>query len=505
MKHLQTLFDRALDAVVAMDAAGLVIAWNGAAEEMFGWSRPEALGASMGDLIVPPQHRESHTKGLEHYNRTGEGPVLEKRVKITAMHRDGTEFPVELSIFPLPIDGGAQSFYAFIRSLAAEQAARAEQELRAREGEALLAVAQKLLEDVSFEEFTAFCLDTVCAVSALEAGHFHVVRGRGSNARLSPTGIWHLTSDAFRPVVEATSMLHFAMGEGLPGLAWQSGRLEALDITRKPDQFMRREVFEAVGLTRAVALPVWKDGNVQGVLEFFGTASARLDKDVLRLLQTIGSQIGVAISRKESAEYREALRREMSHRVGNSLTVLSSIYRSCSKAAASKEELDNAFLQRLQAVGRANRIAVEDAEQGVAMPVLIKDAVGILPEGDDISIQAPDVMVNSDCVMPLALILNELATNALKHGASDVDCRRDVNITVDESDEKFTLQWSEIPQVPLSTPPAEPERVGFGTKLMRIMVEGRLGGAIERRHDETGFHVVLHLPRARLEAVAKVD
>ncbi len=500
MKHLQTLFDRALDAVVAMDAAGDVIAWNGAAEDMFGWPREKAMGASMGELIVPPKHRESHAKGLEHYNRTGEGPVLEQRVKITAMHRDGTEFPVELSIFALPMEGGEQSFYAFIRSLAVEQAARLEQEMRAREGEALLAVAQKLLEDVSFDEFTQFCLETVCEISGMEAAHFHVVRGRGSNARLDPTGIWHLANESFQPVVQATSLLHFALGEGLPGRAWQTGELESLDIMAEPDQFVRKDVFEAVGLTRAVALPVWKDGNVQGVLEFFGPSSARQDKDVMRLLQTIGSQIGVAISRKESAEHRETLRREMSHRVGNSLTVLSSIYRSCSKAANSKDELDDTFLQRLQAVGRANRIAVEDAAHGVAMPALIKDAVGILPEGGDISIQAPNVMVDSDSVMPLALILNELATNALKHGASEEGYSRDINISFDETDEKLSLRWSEIRAIPLSAPPPKPGRVGFGTKLMQIMAEGRLGGSIERCHDETGFHVVLHLPRARFQA-----
>ena len=64
MVPLETLFNRALDAVVGMDESGRVTAWNGSAEEIFGWSREEALGASMGDLIVPPQYREAHARGL---------------------------------------------------------------------------------------------------------------------------------------------------------------------------------------------------------------------------------------------------------------------------------------------------------------------------------------------------------------------------------------------------------------------------------------------------------
>ncbi|MBB3710916.1 PAS domain S-box-containing protein [Limimaricola variabilis] len=505
MKHLESLFDRALDAVVGMDEAGMVVAWNGAAEEMFGWSRADAMGSSMGDLIVPPQHREGHARGLERYNRTGEGPVLEQRVRITALHRDGAEFPIELSIFPMPGDGGGRIFYAFIRSMAAEESARRAQELRAREGEALLAVAQKLLDDVSLDEFTQFCLDNVCAVSGMEAGHFHVVRGRGPHACLHPTGIWHLADPRFQPVVEATSVVRFGLGEGLPGRAWQSGQLQSLDDLASSCQFVRRSVFEEVGLSRAVALPVRQGGQIHGVLEFFGTSKARLDPEILRMLETIGSQIGVAIRRKENAEHRETLRREMSHRVGNSLSVLASIYRSCSREARTKEELDEAFLGRLVAVGQANRLAVEDASESVAFPALIEEAISILPERNRITIEAPDMTVDRDSVMPLALILNELATNALKHGSSCEDSRLVVAARFGEGRDELVLEWHEHRAVPLTVPPPTPERVGFGTKLMQHMVEGRLGGSFERRLDETGFCVVMKLPRERIEALPDTD
>lgn len=500
MKHLESLFDRALDAVVGMDEAGLVVAWNGSAEDMFGWSRAEAIGASMGDLIVPPQHRDAHARGLEHYNHTGEGPVLEQRVRITALHRDGAEFPVELSIFPMPNEGGSHLFYAFIRSMAAEEAARRTHELRAREGEALLAVAQKLLDDASLDEFTQFCLDTVCAVAGMEAGHLLVVRGHDANARLHPTDIWHLAAPHFQPVKEVTRNVRFAPGQGLPGKVWQSGQLQSLKDVASSCQFVRRNVFAQVGLTRAVALPVRQGGQIHGVLEFFGTSMARLDPELLRMIQTVGSQIGVAIRRKEHAEHRETLRHEMNHRVGNSLSVLASIYRSCSRAARSKDELDNAFLGHLEAVGRANRMAIEDACQDVALPALIDDAIGLLPERNRISIEAPKMVIDRDSVMPLALVLNELATNALKHGSSCEESHLVIRATFHEARDELVLRWSEFRAIPFNASPTAPERVGFGTKLMQLMVEGRLGGSFERTLDEAGFHVVMRLPLDRLGA-----
>lgn len=81
MDHLNTLLDRALDAVVGMDQDGKVIAWNKAAEDLFGWMSDEAIGQPMESMIVPQQHKMAHLKGLAHYNKTGIGPVLEQRIK----------------------------------------------------------------------------------------------------------------------------------------------------------------------------------------------------------------------------------------------------------------------------------------------------------------------------------------------------------------------------------------------------------------------------------------
>src|SRR2546425_9719152 len=115
-ERTRLIVDRANDAFVAMDAAGMITDWNPQAEVTFGWSRQEALGRKLNETIIPPQHREAHARGLQRFLATGEGPVLNHRIEISGMHRDGHEFPVELTISPIKI-GDTFLFSAFIHDI----------------------------------------------------------------------------------------------------------------------------------------------------------------------------------------------------------------------------------------------------------------------------------------------------------------------------------------------------------------------------------------------------
>ena len=126
----RSIIDSALDAVVVMDVFGIIKDWNKQAEEIFGWTRSEALDRRMSETIIPVQHRRSHESGLKHFVRTGQGPVLNQRIEITALRRDGTEFPVELTVTPLKSDD-TWTFSSFIRDISGRK--RAEEKLRESE------------------------------------------------------------------------------------------------------------------------------------------------------------------------------------------------------------------------------------------------------------------------------------------------------------------------------------------------------------------------------------
>ena len=124
-ERLRLTIDTALDAVINADARGVITGWNAQAELIFGLSRAEALGQALDQTIIPEAYRDAHRQGLAHYLSTGEGPVLNERIEISALRRDGTEFPVELAIVPVQSRDGV-SFSAFVRDITERNQAEAE-------------------------------------------------------------------------------------------------------------------------------------------------------------------------------------------------------------------------------------------------------------------------------------------------------------------------------------------------------------------------------------------
>jgi PAS domain S-box-containing protein len=131
------IIDTALDAFVQMDDSGTISDWNSQAERIFGWSRSDAVGQRLSDLIIPENQRAAHRAGIELFLRTGQGPILGRRIEVEARRRDGRGIKVELSITALQRRDGVV-FNAFIRDLTDRIAA----EDRIRQAEKMEAVGQ---------------------------------------------------------------------------------------------------------------------------------------------------------------------------------------------------------------------------------------------------------------------------------------------------------------------------------------------------------------------------
>ncbi len=114
--RLRATIDNALDAVVQIHADGFIIGWNDQAASIFGWSRAEAEGRLLHELIIPPEQRKQHLSDLQHLLSLGEGRSLNSRIERTALHRDGHEFPVEWAITTIVVEG-KHEFSAFIRDI----------------------------------------------------------------------------------------------------------------------------------------------------------------------------------------------------------------------------------------------------------------------------------------------------------------------------------------------------------------------------------------------------
>jgi PAS domain S-box-containing protein len=112
----QLILEAAFDAFISIDSEGRIIEWNRQAEATFGWSRSEAIGRPLAETVIPPSYLAAHKRGLQHFLETGEGPALNKRIEIEALHRDGHEFPVELTISSMKV-GERLMFSAFLHDI----------------------------------------------------------------------------------------------------------------------------------------------------------------------------------------------------------------------------------------------------------------------------------------------------------------------------------------------------------------------------------------------------
>ncbi len=142
---IRAIINSALDAVVVINQKGEVTEWNSRAEMIFGWTQEEMEGLTLAETIIPSQFREAHHNGFHHYLKTGEGPALNQRLEISAMNRQGVEFPIELTIIPIKLEE-EYFFSAFIRDITERKRAEEKRENLVKQ----LAQANSELKDFAY-------------------------------------------------------------------------------------------------------------------------------------------------------------------------------------------------------------------------------------------------------------------------------------------------------------------------------------------------------------------
>jgi PAS domain S-box-containing protein len=181
------IIDTALDAVITMDAHGTITSWNKQAEVVFGWSNREAIGHQMADMIIPEQDRMAHQRGLRHFRATGDGPILGRRIEVTAVRRGGVEFPVELEISPMQV-GHDWMFSAFIRDITDSKLA----EEKLRESELNLRLLTETIPEMLWSATPEGAID-YCNARVLDYTGFSAeeIMGNGWTSTLHPDNVDH--------------------------------------------------------------------------------------------------------------------------------------------------------------------------------------------------------------------------------------------------------------------------------------------------------------------------
>src|SRR3954468_7889686 len=304
-EHLSAYLDAAIDCVIVADASGRIVEFNPAAERTFGYSREEALGRTMAELIVPPSLRERHTAAFARFVKTREGSMLGRRVELTGMRADGSEFPVELALSQ--VEAEPVLICGALRDISATK--RAENHLRevAEEQAALRQVATLVAVESSPARLVAVVVEQVArvfdvplvtliryeATAAVLLGGFSE-----SDDELFPIGSrWELDTPGLVATIRRTG---------------HAARVE--DYAQTPGD--GAGVVRAAGMRCAVGTPIVVGGRVWGAVVILSPGRASLPEDTGARLADFTDLVATALANAESraalsrlADEQAALRR----------------------------------------------------------------------------------------------------------------------------------------------------------------------------------------------------
>jgi PAS domain S-box-containing protein len=315
----------ALHAYICADADGRVLAWNPAAEAVFGYSREQACGSSVEELIVPAQYRSAHRAGLFRVAAGGPGRVLGHRLQLTAQHADGHEFPVELAL-TVTNDADGRRFHAFAHDVTTT--------VRAQRFAAVEAAVSRGLADAAG------------SAPAAEA----VVQALGVGLGWPVIEMW-LVDDARRVLVCAgrhTSrdvadlcLPELEYGIGLPGRVHETGRPQWISDLGADSASVRSRLAARYGLRVAVGVPIRSGATVLGALTVYGEDAEDQDDSLTSLLAGIAVHTGQYLERRRAEELRVELARTkdeflamVTHELRNPLSIITGT------AALFDDELD---------------------------------------------------------------------------------------------------------------------------------------------------------------------
>jgi PAS domain S-box-containing protein len=435
----------ALDGIIIMDHEGRFVELNPAAETMFGYPRAVALRRPVAELIIPERLRERHRRGLARYLATGEGAVLHRQVEMPALRADGTEFPVELSIVPIP-GSDPPMFTGFLRDVTERRLA-----------------ATRLQE--SMERFRSL-------------------------VDVSAQIVW--TADADGMVIDESASWRTFTGQThdeRKGAGW-------LDALHPDDRARTREAWRDAVARRSDIEIEYRLHHVSGEWRWATVRATPIFAEDGALKGYVGMNIDIT-ERKQAEERQRLLANELAHRGKNLLAVVQSIAARSLSGGRSLAEAKDVLLHRLQALARGQSMLVSGGVEGASVAEIVRLELEVFSQR--VTIDGPEVLLTPKTAETFALVVHELGTNAVKHGALSVpDGRVTVNWSVvgHGSAQRFRFQWQER-----GGPPAvQPSGRGFGSILLEQAAAHAFHAEPRLRFTPGGLHYDFDAPLAAISA-----
>lgn len=215
--------------------------------------------------------------------------------------------------------------------------------------------------------------------------------------------------------------------------------------------------------------------------------------------RTLEANARLAEEARKRVEQQQVLLGESQHRIKNSIARKLALFRMTARETRDREELVRAFEARLQSMARAQELLLSHPGGGLPIARLLEQELGQWASASGVTWRGPDIRLEGSQLQALGLIVHEMATNSLKYGALASGGALDVvwSQRTEGGRPVVDFLWREAADKSAATP--ADQAGGFGSRLIRLMVEGQLGGTEKRSHDNGRLTLAIRFPLAPAE------
>lgn len=309
----RSITNSAQDAIVMMDNAGKISFWNAAATKMFGYSAEVAIGQTLHDFLAPQGYRDAHNKALPHFQKTGEGAAVGKTLELSALRKDGTEFPIELSLSSVKREGEWHAI-GIIRDITERKNAEASIKRVNRALKTLSAVNTALVRTKAENELLQKVTDIITGQAGYSLAAVVYANHDIRKSILLAAGSGIDSSD-YKWAQEVT-WEDSPNGQLPVSIAIRSGETQVCrNIACNLGHNGWKDSATSQGFVSNIALPLINDENIFGAICIYSKEESAFDDEEVRLLEELAGDLAYGIinlrtraeNDQQSALLRESL------------------------------------------------------------------------------------------------------------------------------------------------------------------------------------------------------
>jgi PAS domain S-box-containing protein len=484
---LASIIESSDDAIVGKDLNGIVLSWNDGAERIFGYSAEEAVGKSI-TFIIPPDRQAEEPEIL---NRIRRGDRVD-HYETVRQRKDGSLIDVSLTISTVrDASGKIVGASKIARDITDRKRAEAMLARQMAEQTTLFRFTDRLHRASAEKEIHDAALDAI--ISGLRCDRASILLF--DDAQRMRFVAWYGLSEDYRNAVDGHSPWTPHDNDPTP--------VPIDDVASADLPAGLRQAVEAEGIGALAFIPLVSAGRLIGkFMAYHDTRHVFTDAE-LDFALTLARQIGFTIdriraeeARRKTEEQRNLLVAELSHRVKNTLATVTSIARLSFAKNADVAAASRSFDARIRALAQSHGRLAEANWLGVSFDSILRDEFAPYrrPDGANVHISGPPILLNAQSALMLGMVVHELATNAAKHGALSVDSGTvDVAWRIDAVDRQVRIDWTESGGPPV----APPVRTGFGCMLLERALATDLDSDVTLDFARDGFKCVIAMPVAQ--------